>query len=143
MHPLRIGIAVLALFAVACAGKSATQLSEAARSEGAVFWVENHGRDNRNLEEIIANALRLRGLEASGGQQNARPADFDFLVTYVDRWSWDMRTFLMKITINVEDASSGQIVATSESHQDSLTAMGKSYEDIVTTTTFLLLDGVH
>ncbi len=85
----------------------------------------------------------MRGLEASGGCQNARPADFDFLVTYVDRWSWDMRTFLMKITINVEDATSGQIVATSESHQDSLTAMGKSYEDIVTTTTFLLLDGVQ
>ncbi len=143
MQPLRIGIAVLALFAVACAGKSATPLSEAARSEGAVFWVENHGSDTRNLEEVIANALRLRGLEASGGQQNARPADFDFLVTYVDRWSWDMRTFLMKITINVEDATSGQIVATSESHQDSLTAMGKSYEDIVTTTTFLLLDGVQ
>ena len=49
----------------------------------------------------------------------------------------------MKVTINVEDATSGQIVATSESHQDSLTAMGKSYEDIVTTTTFLLLDGVQ
>ncbi len=143
MHSLRIGTVVLALFAVACAGKSATPLSEAARSGGAVFWVENHGSDARNLEEIIANALRLRGLEASGGQQSARPADFDFLVTYVDRWSWDMRTFLAKISINVEDATSGQIVATSESHQDSLTAMGKSYEDIVTTTTYLLLDGVQ
>ena len=143
MHSLRIGIAVLALFAVACAGKSATPLSDAARSEGAVFWVENHGRDDRNLEKIIANALQSRGLEASGGQQTARPADFDFLVTYVDRWSWDMRTFLAKISINVEDATSGQIVATSESHQDSMTAMGESYEDIVTTTTFLLLDGVQ
>lgn len=143
MHSLRIGIAVLALFAVACAGKSATPLSEAARSEGAVFWVENHGRDTRNLEEIIANALRARGLEASGGRQDARPADFDFLVTYVDRWSWDMRTFLAKITINIEDATSGQIVATSESHQDSMSAMGKSHEDIVKTTTFLLLDGVQ
>ena len=143
MHPLRIGIAVLALFAVSCAGMSATPLSDAARFEGALFWVENHGRDSRNLEEIIANALRLRGLEASGGQQNARPADFDFLVTYVDRWSWDMRTFLAKITIKVEDATSGLIVATSESYQDSLNAMGKSFEDVVRNTTFLLFDGVQ
>jgi hypothetical protein len=73
MHSLRIGIAVLALFAVACAGKSATPLSEAARSAGAVFWVENHGRDTRNLEEIIANALRSRDLEASGGSRTLDP----------------------------------------------------------------------
>ena len=143
MHQFRIGMAVLALFVVACAGQSATPLSESARSEGAVFWVENHGADNRNLEQIIATALQSRGLQASGGQQNARPADFDFLVTYADRWSWDMRTFLMKITIKVEDTTSGQIVATSESHQDSFSAMGKTYQGIVRATTLQLLDGAQ
>ena len=76
-----------------------------------------------------------------GGTKGTRPGSVDFLVSYEDRWAWDMRTFLRMIQIDIRDLHSGEIVATSRSHQDSLTAMGKTYQEIVERTAHQLLDG--
>jgi hypothetical protein len=62
-------------------------------------------------------------------------------VTYKDRWAWDMRTYLRLIQIDVRGMKSGKIVGTSRSHQDSLTAMGKTYEEIIERTANQLFDG--
>ena len=50
---------------------------------------------------------------------------------HLDNWSWDMRMFLGKLTIEVLDASSGEIVAYGESSQDSLGALGTSHRDVI------------
>jgi hypothetical protein len=137
-HP---GLILLGLLGLACAGTSATPLPDPARDEGAVFYVENHGKDERQLEQVIAGALQARGLDATGGAKGQGPENVDFLVSYEDRWAWDMRTYLRLIQIDVRDAKSGEIVATSRSYQDSLTAMGKTYQQIIERTTHQLLDG--
>jgi len=62
-------------------------------------------------------------------------------VSYEDRWAWDMRNYLRLIRIDVQNAKSGAIVGTSESHQSSLSAMGKKWEEIVEKTTSELFDG--
>lgn len=142
MKRFGIGIAALALLATACASTSATPLGESARSKGATYWVENHGSDKRDLQRLIATALQARGLQASSGHRNTRPEDVDFVVTYEDRWRWDMRTYLYELTITVEEANSGEVVGTSRSFQPSLAAMGRSYDEIVRTTTYQLIDGV-
>ena len=105
----------LVLLALACAGTSATPLPDTARSEGAVFFVENHGKDGRQLEQIIVRTLRARGLDAVGGARGTRPGSVGFLVSYEDRWAWDMRTYLLMIQIDIRDLQTGQIVATSRS----------------------------
>ena len=53
-----------------------------------------------------------------------------------------MRTYLRSIQIDVRDMKTGEIVATSRSHQDSLTSMGKTYQEIIKRTANQLLDGV-
>ena len=57
--------------------------------------------------------------------------DVAYLVTYLDHWSWDMRLFLAKLTVEVGDASTGEIVAYGEAKQDSLGAMGTSHREVV------------
>lgn len=141
MHHFRLATIVLFVWVIACAGTSATPLPTAARSEGDLFYVENHGNDERQLEQIILETLRARGLHAEGGAKETRPENVDFLVTYQDRWAWDMRTYLRLIQIDVRDAKTGEIVATSRSHQDSLTSMGKTYQEIIERTANQLLDG--
>jgi hypothetical protein len=136
-----LGIISIALLALSCAGTSATPLPDTAQAEGAVFFVENHGDDARQLEQIIVETLRKRGLDAVGGAKETRPENTDFLVSYEDRWAWDMRTYLRLIQIDVQNVRTGEIVATSRSHQDSLTAMGKTHEEIIGRTTNQLLDG--
>jgi len=136
-----LGVALLGLTAIGCSGATATRLVAHTRTDNAAFWVENHGNDGRQLEQIIAGALTKRGLDAASGSLGQRPENADFVVTYVDRWGWDMRTYLQEIRIDVTDARSGAIVGTSRSHQSSLPAMGKTYAEIIETTVNNLLDG--
>jgi hypothetical protein len=131
----------IALLALACSGTSATPFPDTVQTKGAVFFVKNHSEDSRHLEEIIATTLRERGLDAQSGPEGAIPESIDFLVTYEDRWAWDMRTYMRLIQIDVRDARTGEIVSTSRSHQDSMTAMGKSFEEIIQRTTNQLIDG--
>jgi hypothetical protein len=137
----QLGIVSIALLALSCAGTSATSLPDTAQAEGAVFFVENHGDDTRHLEQIIVKTLRARGLDAVGGAKGTRPENTGFLVSYEDRWAWDMRTYLRLIQIDVQNVTTGEIVATSRSHQGSLAAMGKTHEEIIERTTNQLLDG--
>ena len=141
MRNLGLAIIGLCLLSVGCAGTSATPLGAAARVDTATFYVENHGTDQRNIESVIAGALEARGVRATGGHRGQAPENVDFIVSYEDRWGWDMRTYLRLIRIDVRDAKSGAIVGSSESHQDSLTAMGKSWEEIVESTTAQLFSG--
>ena len=131
---LLLSIVFVALLALACAGQSANPLSPAAREPSASFYVENHGNDGRNLQQLIADTMRLKGLQVTAGAIGGQPNNVTYIVSYADRWGWDMRTFLARITIEVRDARSGSVVANSTKYQDSLAAMGKSYEEIVAAT---------
>lgn len=129
-----IPVVACSLFGLACAGVSSMPLSGAALEEDAVFYVEHQSEDHRSLNLIIVGVLRSHGLIVSTGMAGGAPEDVDYIVTYEDRWGWDMRTYLREITIRVRRTESSVIVAMSESHQDSMSAMGESYEEIVAAT---------
>ena len=131
-------VALASLISMACASTSVDPLTAAARGPSAVFFVENHGSDHRGLERIIAEEIRGRGFQVTSGTSADRPASATFLVTYVDRWNWDMRTYLLEIKIEVRDVKTGLVVGSSRLYQDSLTAMGKTYDGIVREATNLL-----
>lgn len=141
MRRFILALVPICLLATACAGTSADPLIGAARQPGAVFYVENHGSDERNLEQSIADVLRARGVEVDAGPVGQRPANVRFVVSYEDHWAWDMRTYLREIEITVRDAKTGAIVGQSRSHQDSLSSMGQTYQAIVQRTTNQLFDG--
>ena len=136
-----LGMLLLGLLAMACAGTSANPLTGTALDSGVVYFVENHGEDHRNLEQIIANVIEARGIMVTAGGLGQQPANATFVVTYVDRWAWDMRTYLRDIRIEVRNAKTGAIVADARSYQGSLSAMGDSYQEIVQRTAQQLFDG--
>ena len=131
MRPLAVSLLFLFLLSLGCAGSSSTPLMASAREKTTTYYVQNHGEDERSLDQIIVSALRARGVQATGGSEAQTPKDVDFIVTYEDRWAWDMRTYLRLIQIDVRDPNSGAIVATSQSHQDSLSSMGSTYQELV------------
>lgn len=95
------------------------------------FCVERHSRDQRNLALQIADSLRASGLGATTSDAGACPEESPYLVTYIDNWVWDIRMYLSKLTIEVLDASNGEIVAFGESNQPSLAALGSSHRDVI------------
>jgi hypothetical protein len=93
------------------------------------FYVEQSEKDARNLSAIIAERMQARGLNARAG--TAGPQDASYIVTYVDRWAWDMRMYLRDMRIELRDAKDKSIVGFGDASQTSLAAMGKTYADVI------------
>jgi len=104
------------------------------------FCVARHEKDERNLAVQVAESLSERGMPARAVDVDQCPADDPYRVTYIDNWSWDMRMYLAKMTIEVIDTRSGEIVAYGESKQGSLGAMGMSHRDVIDRAVSALLD---
>ena len=129
MH--RIVVILVALVVAACSDTNGLALDIQPSNTPPVFFVERHEGDGRDLAATIAEAMRTRGLDATSGTTDLRPAEVDYIVTYDDRWNWDLRMYLTGLRIEVRDADSRREVAFGYSFQDSLAAMGKSYRDVV------------
>ena len=109
-----------------------------AASEGKIFFVRHQVDDDRALDVVLADALRARGI-AVANETSDSP---DYVVSYIDKWYWDMRTYLIDFRIDVRDAQTEVLLGTSRSFQTSLDAMGKSYQQIIETTLSAALDGL-
>jgi hypothetical protein len=134
--------AALAVLLAGCASPASIdgiRLPREAR-EGAVFGVAHQPADERGLDRVIVQALRAHGLTAELQAQAPDPPDF--VVSYIDRWFWDMRTYLIDLRIDVRRAGNEKLVATARSYQTSLAAMGKTYQEIVRKTVDVLVLGI-
>jgi hypothetical protein len=138
MNRLRaLVVLVPAIFWMGCSYTSLDGLRMPAAPSEAVFFVRNHGADERQLDSAIADALQRHGLNATAEETET----YDYLVTYIDRWQWDMRNYLIDLRIDVRDAKSNVLVGTARSYQTSLSAMGETHEEIIEEVVRVLLQG--
>lgn len=129
-----IAAVLMALSLGACVGNTSGQLSlPREQAEASTYFVQRHAKDTRDLASGIAGSMRARGFKATAGTESDRPADAAYVVTYVDRWIWDMRMYLADLRIEVRDAKDQSIVGFGQSSQSSLKAMGQTHADIVET----------
>jgi hypothetical protein len=90
------------------------------RASGKRYFVERHEKDDRHLDATIAAELTKRGVIATSGMNADRPPDLDVLVTYEDRWQWDMSMYLLSMRIDLRDPKTNALLATGNSMQTSL-----------------------
>lgn len=90
------------------------------RDANKLYFVENHGADRRRIDQVIARTLRTRGFDARSGYSADRPERVDVLVTYEDRWQWDMANYLIFLRIDLRDPRTNVLLATGSSYQTSL-----------------------
>ncbi len=100
-------------------------------ADQSTYYVERQPKDERNLAATIAERMQARGLKATAEQAGAPRPQCDYVVSYTDRWMWDMRMYLYDLRIDLRDAKDQSVVGFGQSMQSSLEAMGKSYEDII------------
>lgn len=113
----------------ACVNTSGDPLTPSAIAR--TYCVEHQPADRRDFHVQVAESMRAEGLDARAAPAGECPGDDDYRVTYQDRIAWDLRLFLAKFTIFVEDPATGEIVAFGESNQDSIGAMGSSHRGVV------------
>lgn len=92
-------------------------------TQAEVFYVERFGPDNRGLEKIIADNLNVRGYTASYGEQGLAPDDTTVLVTYVDKWMWDITMYMIELTVTFRDPDTGAAIGSGNSYHTSLTRL--------------------
>ena len=85
------------------------------------FYVVHQENDKRSLHESIATKLRETGRTAQAGTLAEMPAGTDIMVTYVDRWMWDITNYLRSLEVMFRDPQTEAVLASGTSKRDSLT----------------------
>lgn len=78
--------------------------------------------DSGGTNVLIADKLRSRGVTVTTGTEPA-PSNSDAVVTYVDRWMWDITMYMLELTVTIRDPKSNFPLATGNSFHTSLTRL--------------------
>jgi hypothetical protein len=125
---LRLILVFVALFFVSCGyGVLKGFPMSTVDQESTSFFVLHQPNDNRALDEVLSKALRSRGFRV----EIAASESPDYLVNYIDKWYWDMRTYMVDVRVDIRDAETNMLVGTGRSFQASLDAMGHSYAEVI------------
>ena len=93
------------------------------------FYVVKLPEDKNGVDELIRKRLVTMGYSATVGPERSVPYKADAVVTYTDKWMWDMTMYMIELTITVRNPASNFPMATGNSMHTSLTR--KSPEEMV------------
>jgi hypothetical protein len=83
-------------------------------------YVEHLPKDERGVEKLIADRLNVMGKQATSGEKGAAPADADAIVTYQDKWMWDITMYMIELNVQVRNPKTEIALATGHSLRTSL-----------------------
>ena len=89
--------------------------------------VIKNNSDNREIDLLIANKLKTMGYSITTGLSTT--SDVDAVVTYKDKWMWDITMYMIELTIIIRDPKTDFPLASGNSFHTSLTR--KSPEEMV------------
>jgi hypothetical protein len=114
-----LSVLVLCIGCASGAARFAGELPASRLSEMKRFYVQHQPRDSRNIHLAIREELQAFGFEVDAGR--GEPAgEYDAIVTYVDRYVWDMTMYCLQLTVYLHDTRTGYITATGWSRRPSL-----------------------
>jgi hypothetical protein len=85
------------------------------------MYVKKIPEEKGGTNELIAEELRTKGVTVTTGE--AAPGNVDAVVTYVDKWMWDMTMYMLELTIVIRDPKTDFPLATGNSYHTSLTRL--------------------
>lgn len=101
------------------------------------FHVRKHADDDYNLAEDIAAELQRMGYRATSGTAQSPPGRVDAVLSYKDRWVWDMTMYMISLDVQLREPGSDVILATAKTVRSSL--IRKSQQEMVRETLTKLL----
>lgn len=118
-------LAILALGLSNCSVHENTRQLSPSFSEGKLasmrtFYVRKHADDDYGVGEDIATQLRQMGYSATAGSAQKSPRKVDGVISYMDRWVWDMTMYMLSLDLQVRDPGSDVILANAKTVRSSL-----------------------
>lgn len=93
------------------------------------FYVARFVPDERGVNKLIETELVKMGYQASTGLDIDAPKDVDAIVTYQDKWMWDITMYMLELKVFVRAPKSDRLLASATSYHTSLTR--KTPEEMV------------
>jgi hypothetical protein len=126
-----VGVFLVLSFVSGCAvNKMEAQVYPDKTLEGKQeYYVAKLKEDGRGINTLIASKLNELGKSASTGESTSIPETADVLVTYSDKWMWDITMYMIELTVIMREPSSEFPIAKGYSMHTSLTR--KSPEEMV------------
>jgi len=115
---LLVCLASLALLA-GCASSVTARKVVALDSYQHIF-VEQPFNENHHLDELLAAELRRMGRDATSGPRTMMPDNTDAVLTYDARWTWDFKTYLIELNVELHTAHSNKKLADARYYQPSV-----------------------
>jgi len=114
-----------------CSNRATATLQPGANLRGIKsYYVVHQPKDTHHIHELIRDRLIRDGLSAMAGPELAQGNyKAGSIITYVDRWMWDITLYLLELTVTLRDATNGFPLAVGNSYHTSLTR--KSPEEMV------------
>ena len=114
----------ITLLLAACSSLSIQKQAGANLTRSQKVYVERRFADGRGIDQLIVQELSRLGYDASSGPLTMTPPDTQTVLTYIDEWNWDFTLYMIDLEVQVREARSGQVLATS--HYDHPAMSGKS-----------------
>lgn len=120
---LLVTLATVASLTTGCAVNRATGSVDPSANLAALktMYVKRVPEDD-NTYALIADKLRTKGVTVTTGTE-AAPTGVDAVVTYIDKWMWDITMYMLELTITIRDPKSDFPLATGNSFHTSLTRL--------------------
>lgn len=93
------------------------------------LYVVKSSEDERNINELIKANLVKRGYIVTTASDQKPAAKVDAVLTYVDKWFWDITMYMLELTITMRDPNNNFPMAVGNSYHTSLAR--KSKEEMV------------
>jgi hypothetical protein len=125
-HTTRLLASLLIVFAAIFLGGCATSQLNADVSPGTnlgelkTIYVVHLPKDERGIDRLIADRLNVMGKQATSGEKAAIPADVDAVVTYQDKWMWDITMYMIELNIQLRHPKTDMSFASGHSLRTSL-----------------------
>ena len=117
---VRIGALLPTLMLTACATTNSARAPDADLHVLKTFYVARLPADERGIEKLISNRLTVMGYQCTSGDAQTPVSPVDAIVTYQDRWMWDITMYMIKLDIQIHDGKTGAILANGEVMRPSL-----------------------
>jgi len=104
-----------------CAVNRATATVDPSANLGSLktMHVAKLPKDTHEINVLITDKLRSRGYTVTTGTE--KPPAVDAVVTYVDKWMWDITMYMLELTVTIRDPKNDYPLASGNSFHTSLT----------------------
>ncbi|MDH4187613.1 MAG: hypothetical protein OEV08_11490, partial [Nitrospira sp.] len=83
-------------------------------------YVQKLAADGRGIDLLIANQLTRMGFIAANGASDLPPSPVDAIVTYQDKWMWDITMYMLQLSVQIRDGQTRMVLATGQAMHTSL-----------------------